>query len=126
MMVKNKIISFTMGFASLALLTTSVIKAEGFSEELMTNQRLSGDLIVKKSSPFKSSAYAYTNYEGEDSKAYIYLEARDIKGKRICSIFNESWKTAKVEIKALSSAKTFESYHSTSDIKDLWGYQIIY
>ncbi len=125
-MVKNKIIGFTVSITSITMLAASIIRAEEFTQKLSSDEKISGNLVVKKSSPFKTSAYAYTTYDGDNSKAYVYLEAKDIKGKRICSIFNESWKTAKVNIKALSGAKSFESYHSTFDLKDSLGYEIIY
>lgn len=125
-MVKNKVIGFTIGLASMTLLTGTAVKAEEFTGELFSSEKLNGNLVVNEASPFKSSAYAYTTYESCNDKAYVYLEAKDVRGKRICSVFNESWKTAKVDIKALSGVKSFESYHSTFEQKDFWGYEIIY
>jgi len=124
--VRKKAIGFTLSLASMTLLTNAVIKAGEFTGKLSSDETISGDLIVTETSPFKSSAYAYTTCKSCNDKAYVYLEAKDAKGKRICSVFKESWKTAKVDIKALSGVKSFESFHSTFDFKDSWGYEIVY
>ena len=124
--MRNKAIGFALSLASMTLLTSTAIKAEEFTRELSSDEIISGDLVVTETSPFKTSAYAYTTCKSYETKAYVYLEAKDAKGKRICSVFKESWKTAKVDIKALSGVKSIESFHSTFDFKDSCGYEIIY